>query len=183
MTDILGFTLYPILSNSQNAPSTLYYFDLQYERGLSNDRSLLISLEKGRLASSETFSNNIPLHKIETNSFALTFEFREYYSNRKSSPLGFYSGLFYKHYFVKEKYYDYEEGTYNFYDSDKGNIFSLGGRIGYKFGDRIIFDPSVLLSIAYTSGLEIHDNPYDEMKWLRRFSFPVYLKLSIGYRF
>lgn len=111
-SDLSGITIIPILSSTADSPEKLYYIDIVYERSIDIDKSILFDFEYGRFGVHELFINTRPTEKILANSFNISFEMRNYYSKKKYSPLGFYTGAFYKHYFLRDKYYNYDNDTY-----------------------------------------------------------------------
>ena len=183
MTDVSGLTLVPLLTKKLDSPKALYYFDLQFEWAFSLDASLIFRTAYGRNGVIDSYHNDELNHRIIENSIVLAVEYRQYFSKKKDSPFGFYNGYLYRHSFLLDKYYDYVQDQFQFTEPDKGNTFSVGYKIGYKFGNKVVIDPSIGIGFAYTSGMDRLGEIIQFKDIYRRFSFPVELKLSIGYAF
>jgi hypothetical protein len=115
-----------------------YRINIKYERSLNNHFSLLADAEYGIYRGITDITNNEQINIYKQNGGGMTIECKYYpFTKKRFSPDGFFLGLYWKYYFLKEIYYSYAFDENHF-------VNGFGLNFGYKFQIKmLIIEPLI----------------------------------------
>ena len=114
----------------------MYFFN---EEKIDTNKAFVIGIECRNLLSSGLTSGSSTYELLYT-WYGVQPEIRFY----RVAPRKFYFGLFSPLMLVKLQYYENEKLE----QTERGSFIGVAGRIGYKFGKKILFEPSIYAGIG-----------------------------------